>query len=319
MFMPGRELSGAFYRDVVGPQIGRPHAAALLGWGSDVLGFDTERSTDHGWGPRLLIFVEGAPDVPLELPNEYAGRPVRYGWDGVPEQHHVTVTDLAPWLVEHMGVDATRELSIEDWLVTPQQKLLGVVGGEVYADEVGELTRVRERLAWYPDQVWRWMLACQWRRLGQEEAFVQRTAEVGDELGSAVIAARLVRDIMRLALLLDRRYAPYGKWLGSAFAALDNRDGLDLGGDLGAAFETIARRFNAAGLTDPVDPTLRPFHGRPALVLDCQRFVEACLATVTDGALRRLPLIGAIDQWVDSADVLSDPSVYRRLVTNYGH
>src|SRR6266508_6574753 len=54
------------------------------------------------------------------------------------------------------------------------------------------------RFAWYPDQVWRWLLACQWRRLDQEEPFVQRTAEAGDDLGSAVIAARLVRDTIRV-------------------------------------------------------------------------------------------------------------------------
>jgi Domain of unknown function (DUF4037) len=324
MFTPGRELSGAFYRDIVRPQLrGRPHAAALLGWGSDVLGFDTERSTDHGWGPRLLIFVEGAPDVPLELPDEYAGRPVRYGWDGVPEQHHVTVTGLAAWLVGHLGFDATREVALEDWLVTPQQKLLEVVGGSVYADELGELTRVRERLAWYPDEVWRWMLACQWRRLAQEEAFVQRTAEVGDDLGSLIVAARLVRDLMRLALLQARRYAPYGKWVGSAFAALDHDDGLDahlraaLRGDeaaLGVAFVAAARRFNALGVTEPLEPTLRPFHTRPAQVLDADRFTEACLATVTDPKLRALPLIGAIDQWVDSADLLSQPEIYRQSI-----
>jgi Domain of unknown function (DUF4037) len=307
VFTTGRELTGAFYREVVRPQLaGGPHAAALLGWGSEVLGFDTERSTDHNWGPRLLIFLEG--DVRLELPQEFRGWPA---WCGV--------TDLASWLVEHLGFDATRNIRVEDWLVTPQQKLLGVVGGEVYADEVGELTRLRARLAWYPDEVWRWMLACQWRRLEQEEAFVQRTAEVGDELGSAVIAARLTRDLMRLALLLEHRYAPYSKWLGSAFAALDNPDGLDLRGDLGVAFETVARRFNALGITEPVEPALRPFHERPAQVLGCERFVEACLATVTDPSLRALPLIGAIDQWVDSTDVLSDPATYRRLVTNFGH
>jgi hypothetical protein len=331
VFTPGRELSGAFYRDVVRPQLrDRPHGAALLGWGSDVLGFDTERSTDHGWGPRLLIFVEGAADVELELPDEYAGWPVRYGWDGAPEDHHVTVTALAAWLIEHLGVDATRELTVEDWLATPQQKLLEVVGGAVYADELGELTRVREQLTWYPDELWRWLLACQWRRIAQEEAFVQRAAEVGDDIGSAVVAARLVRDVMRLALLIARRYAPYGKWLGSAFAALGHRDGLDahlrdaVRGDeaaLGAAFVAIARRFNAAGLTDPVEPTLRPFHGRPAQVLDAERFVDACLATVADPKLLALPLVGAVDQWVDSTDVLSDPAVYRRLrrITHSDH
>jgi len=42
------------------------------------------------------------------------------------------------------------------------------------------------------------VLACQWRRISQEEPFVGRCDEVVDELGSAVVAARLVRDLMRL-------------------------------------------------------------------------------------------------------------------------
>ncbi|GIH72031.1 hypothetical protein Mth01_42840 [Sphaerimonospora thailandensis] len=68
--------------------------------------------------------------------------------------------------------------------------------------------------------MWRYLLACQWQRLSQEEAFVGRCAEVGDDLGSALVAGRLVRDLMRLCLLLTRRYAPYAKWLGSAFRQL---------------------------------------------------------------------------------------------------
>ena len=49
-FLPGLELSRAFYEEVVRGIVGNvPHSAALLGYGSDVLGFDTERSTDHGW------------------------------------------------------------------------------------------------------------------------------------------------------------------------------------------------------------------------------------------------------------------------------
>jgi hypothetical protein len=333
-FMRGKELSGAFYRDAVRPLLrGRPHAAALLGWGSDVLGYDTARSTDHGWGPRLLIFVDEAEAVRralgTELPETFRGWPVRYGWDAVPVDHHVTVTSLPSWLVEQLGVDATAGMTLTDWLVTPQQQLLGVVAGAVYADEPGELTQVRADLAWYPDQVWRWMLACQWRRLAQEEAFVQRASEVGDELGSAVIAGRLARDVMRLALLLERRYAPYGKWLGTAFARLDHADGLaghledavhatgleHRERALSAAYVAIARRHNHTGLTDPVDASLRPYHSRPAPVLLADRYVDACLATVTDPALRELPLIGAIDQFVDSADVLSVPSTCRRLVS----
>jgi hypothetical protein len=54
-----------------------------------------------------------------------------------------------------------------------------VTSGAVYRDDTGALGTARQTLRWYPDQVWLWMLAAQWRRIAQEEAFVGRTAEVG--------------------------------------------------------------------------------------------------------------------------------------------
>ena len=50
-FVNGIDLARMFYIEVVRPLIeGRAHSAARLGSGSDVLGFDIPRSTDHGWG-----------------------------------------------------------------------------------------------------------------------------------------------------------------------------------------------------------------------------------------------------------------------------
>ena len=228
-FRSGRALNRGFYRDAVAPLLGdRPHAAGLLGWGSDVLGYDTEQSTDHAWGPRLVVLVDAADVAELRrvlderLPETYGGWPVRYGWDDVRVLHHVTVSTLERWLVDQIEVPSA-SLDAIGWLLVPQHRLLGVVGGEVYADHTGALRQVRDQLAWYPDDVWRWLLACQWQRIGQEEPFAARAAQVGDHLGSAVIAARLVRDAMRLALIQARRYAPYSKWLGTAFAELEPR------------------------------------------------------------------------------------------------
>jgi hypothetical protein len=338
-FVPARELSGAFYDEVVRPLLdGHAHAAALLGWGSDVLGYDTARSTDHGWGPRLLVFV-AAPEVVGELqsgldralPERFRGWPVRYGWDAVTVRPWVTVTTLAAWLDDFLGVDASAGLSDLDWLITPQQRLLGVVAGPVYADDGGALERVRRSLTWYPDAIWRWLLACQWHRLAQEEAFVARAAEVGDDSGSAVTAARLARDVMRLALLLDRRYAPYQKWLGTAFARgrhedrlpehlraalrAPDRTGREAG--LAVAYEALAHRHNRARLTPPLDASARDYHDRPARVLMADRFTSALLDTVGDATLRALPLIGGVDQMVDSTDVLQAPRHYRRLSALY--
>ena len=62
-FISGRELNRLYYEEAVAPIIAAHfshlrYAAALIGPGSDVLGYDSERSTDHGWGPRLLLFLE---------------------------------------------------------------------------------------------------------------------------------------------------------------------------------------------------------------------------------------------------------------------
>src|SRR4051812_7842593 len=338
-FVSARELCGAFYGEVVRPLLDRhAHAAALLGWGSDVLGYDTPRSTDHGWGPRLLVFVEGPAAVEEvqsavdgALPERFRGWPVRYGWDNVTARHWVTVTTLPMWLREFLGVDATAGMSDLDWLVTPQQRLLGVVAGPVYADHGGALQRLRRTLAWYPDQTWRWLLACQWHRLAQEEAFVARAAEVGDASGSAVTAARLARDVMRLALLLDRRYAPYQKWLGTAFArgphddrlpehlraALHARDRREREAALAQAYEDLAHRHNRARLTPILDPSVRDYHDRPARVLMADRFTSALLGTVSDATLHALAPIGGVDQVIDGTDVLESPRHYRRLSTLY--
>src|SRR5579862_9023709 len=63
--MQGIELSRAFYTEVVRPWLGAafpglPHAAALIGYGSELLGLDDAMSQDHNWGPRVLLFVDSA-------------------------------------------------------------------------------------------------------------------------------------------------------------------------------------------------------------------------------------------------------------------
>ena len=45
-------------------RVALPYAAALVGGGSQVLGYDTPMSTDHDWGPAVTLF----------LPEDEAGR-----------------------------------------------------------------------------------------------------------------------------------------------------------------------------------------------------------------------------------------------------
>ena len=241
------------------------------------------------------MFVAAADVEPVRervhagLPATFRGWPTHYGWDEIPQQPWVEVTTLDAFLVGHLGFDPRPRLTAVDWLVMPQQLLLGVTAGAVFHDPDGELAALRDQLAWYPRDVWCWLLASQWRRIAEEEPFVGRTAEVGDDLGSRLLAARLAHDVMRLCFLFERRYAPYSKWFGTAFAQLDAAREIgpllaarwqpgrvaEREGALVAAFEGAARRHNALGLTDPVDPTAHTFYQRPFRVLGADRFVVA--------------------------------------------
>jgi len=343
-FVPGIELARLFYAEAVRPVLddafpGLPHGAALLGPGSEVLGLDTPRSTDHAWGPRLQLFLPAAErhrgdhltDLLAErLPVTFRGHATRFvsNEEGTPMpspdgsgRHRVEVTDVGAWLTARLGFDPRPAPGVVDWLATPSQLLAEVTAGAVFHDGASELNAARDTLAWYPDDVWFFLMACQWGRIAQEEPFVGRSGELGDDVGGAVLAARLVRDLMRLFLLQHKVYAPYSKWLGSAVRRLP--DGERIGAALGAvlsagqwqpreeslcqAFALAAEHHNALGVTAEVDAAPRWFHDRPYRVLDADRFTEALHERITDPLVRALPRVGGVDQFVDSTDVLSHP------------
>jgi hypothetical protein len=232
-FIPGLALAERFYREVVGPLLHRAfpglrHGAALIGDGSEVLGFDTDLSTDHDWGPRVLLFLEssdyvGYSDAVVQmldrhLPAHFLGYATNIDGTG-PTRHRVRVSTLSGFLVSYLGITVDEEITPADWLTFPQQKLRALTAGDVFHDEVG-LAALRERLDWYPRDVWLYLLAAGWNRISQEDHLMGRAGSVGDEIGSSLIAARLVRDAIQLCFLMERQYAPYAKWFGTAFRQL---------------------------------------------------------------------------------------------------
>ena len=133
--------------------------------------------------------------------------------------HRVEILTLDGFMRDYMGIGAEQELGAADWLSLPQHKLLSFTSGAVFHDEL-DIQRVRDRYSYFPQDLWLYLLACAWSRIGQDEHLAPRAGAIGDELGSSVIAGRLARSIILLCFLYERRYAPYPKWLGTAFAGL---------------------------------------------------------------------------------------------------
>ena len=344
----GLSLARRFFIECVEPLVrsSRPdlrYAAALIGTGSEVLGFDTAMSTDHDWGPRLQMFLpdatfsETAP-VLLEtleegLLSEFDGWPTSFVDPGRPttadlpsgalgSTHGVELFSLAGWMKRHLALESTEPLAVDDWLALPEQTLLEAVAGAVFRDDTGDLTVLRETLSYYPRDVWLYRLASQWQRIAEEQAFVGRAGEVGDDLGSRLIAARLLQAVVRLLFQIERVYAPYAKWLGTALRRLPSAAHLaehehrvltaetweEREAALVACYRLAANLQLERGVPGALLPVVGPYFGRPFTVINADELAAGLRAKISDENLRRRPLMGSVDQVSDNVSVLTNPA-----------
>lgn len=340
-FMAGKELSRELAATVepvlreLLPTI--PLALAFMGAGSDVLGYDTARSMDHDWGPRLTIVVPepvreqvvGKVDEAIDrlLPPTVAGFPTRFSYhpdgtlfvDPAGRVHRLHVTSVQQVLREAMGIESLDELTTAVWLSKPMQSLLEVTGGEVFVDDDGNLKALRDALRFYPAELWRYQLSALWMRIGQVQPFIGRTCEVGDHAGSATVTASITRELMRIALLQSGQYAPYAKWLGTAFARTriceemqphltgalsattwqEREDGINRAGGI------AIRQLNDLGLIPIIVDQPAQFHTRPFHVLPANEIAQSLHDSLTGTSIANLrPFVGGIDMVTDSTDAL---------------
>lgn len=350
--MSGIELARAYWDDVVRPVLDRklpdvPRAAGRLGTGSDVLGLDDETSRDHDWGLRLTLLVpadrvdEVDRVLTASLPASFRGTPTAFPLTSdMTVRHRVEIAAPAQFVRSRTGLDLAGDgntdegdgeisaLRIADWLSLTGQSVLEVTAGPVFEDTSGEITALRDLLTWYPHDVWLHVLAADWTRIAQELPFVGRTGQRGDDLGSRLIAARLVTALVRLGFLLERRWPPYPKWAGTLFTRLPVAPsaGGPLAGALAAATwqereaalhaacEVLHERQRAVGLPALDGAACEPFYDRPFAGL---RDVAGVLrAAVTDPEVRALAHRGGVEQWVDDVGTLTDPGARRRLASS---
>jgi hypothetical protein len=340
-FVPGLKLNEQYFLQVVKPLLNDfdadlAYSACLIGYGSDVLGFDNPTSMDHNWGPRGQIFLSrqdaakiGEIDLYLRsrLPLEFAGFPTNYsekGPDGTqhmlpirdgPVNHLIEFYTYEDYFYEIFG-EALEPRSNLDWLKVPEQRLVEVTSGKVFHDGLGRLNTIREKLCYYPREVQLIKLAAYWHWIENEEAFVGRMTEMDDLLGSKLIAARITSTLLKICFVVKGNYIPYSKWFSRGFdelglAAVKAGAMTVLRADEPKAIEThlaalyleVLKLQNECGRFPRVEKRIQKYYQRPYQVIRAGEIVEALRTEVTDLALHNLDLmLVAIDNKLDGLD-----------------
>jgi len=358
-FIPGLKLSELFYREAVKPILDLQfprlrYSAALIRTGSEVLGFDTPQSRDHHWGPRLLLFLSKvdyrvkqkkiSTVLARQLPSTFHGYSTHFSEpdeegtqvlieakNGQPINHRVDIFTIESFFQGYLGINPHDKINELDWLTLSEQKLRTIRNGKVFHDAL-ELNKVRKKLKYYPKDVWLYLLACQWHRIEQEEPFMARCGDVGDDLGSKILAARLIRDVIHLCFLMEKEYAPYSKWLGTAFSrlrcsrkltpiiekALSSQDWKERERNLSDLYEEIASMHNSLNITEPLPRKVSRFYSRLYLVIHADRFARKIRRKIRSRAIKNIKVdIGSVNQFSDSTDVLCDTRLLKKLKTLY--
>ena len=348
-FIHGLDLSERFFVEIVKSLLDEyypslEYTACRLGYGSDVLGFDTNQSRDHDWGPKFDLFLEN--ETLIDELNSFFQEHLREkficGYSTqfekfVEENGQITVLNvskyssktchgirlmtLGQFFREYLNYPIDQiEPTIEDWLSFPSQHLLTIARGRVFHNsKYVNIQTIRSQLSYYPNEIWLYLIACTWQRIGQEEHLMGRAGQAEDELGSALIAHRLIRDVIRVIFLLEKQYYPYPKWFGTAFRRWTT---------YGSEFEPILRQVQLAKtwqereqhlstayqrlatltqekLAIDIHTEVSQFHNRPFRVINGGSIAELIFTRITNTQIRQLSKIGSIDLLTDSTDAIN--------------
>ncbi|MFW9778367.1 MAG: DUF4037 domain-containing protein [Candidatus Heimdallarchaeota archaeon] len=358
-FIPGLLLAQRFFSHVVLPLIQTNFPllkfdAALLGPGSEVLGYDDEVSTDHHWGPRAILFLT-EEDLLKDGPaiKDLLGQKLPYTFSGYstnwsepdpndsmnqflvqestrPINHRVELFTVRSYLREFLGVSKMK-ISQYEWLTLSEQRLLEFTSGKVFHNTLGKLEPVRARMAYFPENVWRFKLLADWEHIGQEIAFVGRSAMCGDELGSMLEAGRLVRYIMRIGYILSKKYTPYPKWFGTGFSRLSiardlysvllsitkedswrQRENL-----LCRAYLILIKKMMELKIVPKLSIKPVSYHNRDQIVINAEKVCNEIKTTIKEPLASLEYPLGSVDHFIDQTDILTNAKLSRKSITFY--
>ncbi len=160
------------------------------------------------------------------LPLNFNGLDMMWAKEGV-DIHDTTERALyniyvatIPGLLNFFGGIKNTPFDDTKWLKISEQHLLEFTSGVVYKDDIGELTKARDYLRYYPDNVLRFLLVTEWSAIGGDWYPMGRIAAKGDKLGLRIQTAKVIQHLMRIAFRLSKKYYPYKKWFGTIFKSL---------------------------------------------------------------------------------------------------
>lgn len=222
----GLKLARDFYEEYGAPMIKEQFsdyenliAVGLVGEGSERFGFDDEYSMDHDFGPGFCMWVseETYDEIGEKLQTAYEKFPKTYKGvtrvDTQMAEDRVGVQVIGDFYEKYTGYRKA-PTAAEDWAELEDYKLATVTNGEVFRDDIGTFSQIREGFLHQPEAAKRLKLArCLSVMAQMGQANYPRSMARKDYVTAEICIAKFMEETMKCLYILNDKYAPYYKWL----------------------------------------------------------------------------------------------------------
>ena len=236
--MQGLEVARRWYETAGAPMLEREFgdvvgriAVGRAGHGSECFGFDDEVSRDHDFVTGFCLWIpdEDERDYGFRLERAYAKLRKEFppetdagttAGSELGEAEHGVMT-ISTFYRRHLGFPGAPQ-DWRQWLHTPDHAFAEAVNGAVFRDDLGVFSGIRENIrTGMPEDVRRKKIAARAVFMAQSGQYnYPRCLKHGEPGAAALALDEFVRHAARMVFLLNRRFAPYYKWVFRAMREL---------------------------------------------------------------------------------------------------
>lgn len=230
----GIQLATKFYEEYGAPMIHTKFpeyedkiAVGFVGEGSERFGFDDDYSMDHDFGPGFCMWVtkDVYTEIGERLQQEYEKLPQTYM--GVTRintemaQGRVGVQRIGDFYEKYTGYKQAPD-TVGKWIELEDYKLATVTNGVVFRDDEGIFTDIRSHFRNQPERARLVKLAREISAMAQTgQCNYGRSMARQDYVTAGICISEFMQHTMRCIFLLNKKYAPYYKWMFQGIKELE--------------------------------------------------------------------------------------------------
>ncbi|WP_298703229.1 DUF4037 domain-containing protein [uncultured Veillonella sp.] len=211
------------------PELLARMAAGLVGKGSECLGYDDEFSKDHDFESKVLLFMSAADYEAHHRELEEALKGITKG--------HAYVVPTQDFYQKYTSTSQGPK-TLAEWRAIPEDFLATATSGEIFFDNLGEFTQIRQYLLdYYPRDLWLKYLAFECIKLAQAGQYNFPRCLKRNEIVAANLAlSEAMNHAMAIVYILNKTYMPFYKWRHRKLQSLPI-----LGAEIGQIIESMVK------------------------------------------------------------------------------